>query len=64
MDYRFMGAKAMTNIFSRIKKELASWLAIWRFLLALDRNGLNFTMAFTEIRPEDGVDKGDPEITN
>ena len=57
-----MGAKAMTNIFSQIKKELASWLAIWRFLLALDRNGLNFY--HDEIRPEDGVDKGDPEITN
>ncbi len=31
----------MINIFSRINKELASWIAIWRFLQGLDRYGWN-----------------------
>lgn len=28
----------MINIFSRINKQLASWIAIWQFLRGLDRN--------------------------
>ncbi|MGH6634832.1 MAG: L-dopachrome tautomerase-related protein [Gammaproteobacteria bacterium] len=34
----------MTNIFSRITKELASWIAICRFLRGLDRCGPNFKL--------------------
>ncbi|MGH8643908.1 MAG: L-dopachrome tautomerase-related protein [Gammaproteobacteria bacterium] len=34
----------MTTIFSRITKELASWIAICRFLRGLDRYGPNFTL--------------------
>ncbi len=32
----------MINIFYRANKELASWIAIWRFLRGLDRDGLGF----------------------
>ncbi|MGH8605155.1 MAG: hypothetical protein ACREXR_20915 [Gammaproteobacteria bacterium] len=32
----------MINIFSRLNKELASWVAICRFLRGLDRYGANF----------------------
>ncbi|MGH8657489.1 MAG: hypothetical protein ACREV4_03125 [Gammaproteobacteria bacterium] len=32
----------MITIFSRINKELASWIAIWRFLRGLDCYGWNF----------------------
>jgi len=30
----------MIHIFCRISKELASWMAIWRFLRSLDRDAL------------------------
>lgn len=53
----FMGAKAMTNIFSRIKNELASWFATSRFLLALDRYGLNFYHGFDQDPTREDVDK-------
>lgn len=32
----------MIDIFYRVNKELASWIAIWRFLRGLDRHGRNF----------------------
>ncbi|MGH8601801.1 MAG: hypothetical protein ACREXR_03180 [Gammaproteobacteria bacterium] len=34
----------MINIFSRINKELASWIAMYQFLSGLDRYGPNFTL--------------------
>lgn len=32
----------MIKLFYRVNKELASWIAIWRFLRGLDRDGLGF----------------------
>lgn len=32
----------MIKLFYRVNKELASWIAIWRFLGGLDRDGLGF----------------------
>ncbi len=32
----------MINVFYRVNKELASWIAIWRFLRGLDCDGLGF----------------------
>lgn len=33
----------MIDIYYRINKELASWIAIWYFLRGLDRDELSFT---------------------
>ncbi len=36
------GANAMIKISYRVDKELASWIAVWRFLRGLNRDGLGF----------------------